>query len=315
MITKPIGARSVVLLIVASAFCLPTRAQQPPQFEVNCTLPFADIAPAHDPFVNCGNCGVASKRASPKADVAKAYESNAKNDFCAATSRIAVVNFSILRAMQKASPKGGNLADRTILHDFFTTHSGTKLGEGDVVKITALILNAHVSDCKTGENVNCSKSGFSNNDIHIPLLDPTAQGGRSQSECSSVTAEISPHFRPEVWANLDMNTPIKNVVRVTGPLFYDNSHKPCLHITQKSKGDAAPYRSSLWEVHPVYKLEVCLSTNLGQCDVASDSTAVWIPYDKWVAMPGTVTNATGAAQRKACSQGRQTAVVSQKCPI
>ena len=45
-----------------------------------------------------------------------------------------------------------------------------------------------------GEGVNCKNSLFDWNDIHIALGETA-----SAEECSSVTAEIIPHFRPAVW--------------------------------------------------------------------------------------------------------------------
>src|ERR1019366_15412 len=97
-----------------------------------------------------------------------------------------------------------------------------------------------------------------------------------------------------------MKTPVKNVVRVTGPLFFDNAHKPCAGLT-KAAGDEAPFRSSLWEIHPVYQFEVCASTDPGKCDVNSDSSAVWMAYDQWIkkASNQSATQATGSADRNA----------------
>src|SRR5882762_10579315 len=46
-----------------------------------------------------------------------------------------------------------------------------------------------------GEGVNCKNSLFDWNDIHVALVDKAS----AKEECSSVTAEIIPHFRPAVW--------------------------------------------------------------------------------------------------------------------
>ena len=39
-------------------------------------------------------------------------------------------------------------------------------------------------------------------------------------------------------------------------------------------GEGNPKRVSLWEVHPIYKFEVCT----GNCDGAG----TWVPLDEWV---------------------------------
>jgi hypothetical protein len=188
-----------------------------------------------------------------------------------------------------------------VLRKFFPLPGGKVIGEGNVVRVKAWVLDAHVSDCPGGEEVNCSLGGFANNDIHIPLLDPAVPAGRNQDECTSVTAEMSPHFRPAAWSQIDLKTPVRNVVRVTGPLFFDNSHNPCISPSHKSPGNKPPFRSSLWEIHPVYQFEVCANADPNQCDVNSENTTVWIPYDKWVGRADVVTEATGQAARDSCN--------------
>ena len=282
------------------------------KLDPGCALPFAEIAPANDPFESCGNCGVVSVKTGTAQASAKAYESKAKNNFCADTSVVTVVDFTVLRAMQGQEVDKSRLGDRQEIHNFFRLPSGRTIGEGDVVRLKAWILNAHVSDCAKGESVNCSRSGFANNDLHIPLLDPTEDAGRSQDECTSVTAEISPHFRPAIWAELDMKTPVKNVVRVTGPLFFDDSHQPCKTLVHTDPGNLAPFRSSLWEIHPVYQLDVCTSVDPNQCDL--NTLDVWIPYDEWVTRPASVTEPTGQKQRKACRARAGGATKPIKCP-
>ena len=285
------------------------------KLEAGCTLPFADIAPAQDPFQVCGNCGVVSATAKPAQVLAKAFESKAKNNFCGDTSAVTVVDFSILRKMQAQPVNKSQLGDRHVLHGFFKLPSGNSIGEGDVVRLKAWVLDAHVSDCPTGENVNCSTPGFSSNDLHIPLLDPTVPEGRSQDECTSVTAEMSPHFRPATWSELDLKTPVKNVVRVTGSLFFDNSHQPCVNTDHTDKVNRAPFRNSIWEIHPVYHFEVCTNTDPSQCDVNSDSPDVWIPYDKWVALPDSVTLPTGKQFRTGCNHPKVgNPTVPGQCP-
>jgi hypothetical protein len=187
---------------------------------------------------------------------------------------------------------------RDSLRSFFPLN-GRKIGEGDVVRLVAFIKDAHISDCESGEDVNCETPGVESNDFHIPLMDPTKPNPRNRPECTSVTAEISPHFRPAKWSIIDLRTPVKNPVRVSGPLFYDDAHEPCVMTGGTLVGES-PQRISLWEIHPVYALDVCSSTDPRQCDVSSDSAAVWTPYDQWVDHNLDKVEATGREQRGQC---------------
>jgi hypothetical protein len=138
------------------------------------------------------------------------------------------------------------------------------LAEGDVVTLEGFVLDAKHDDTFPfgfgGESVNCKNSLLEWNDIHI-ALGQTA----SARECSSVTAEIIPHSRPALWDRFDTNSctkqhvtnplPVKGLrVRITGQLFFDGSHKPNSCSAPAPGGN--PLRRSVWEVHPVYKIEV-----------------------------------------------------------
>lgn len=263
-------------------------------FTLECSkLPFDAIATKPDPFAACGNCGVVSSKAQPAEVAAKAAQSHAKNDFCADTSKITPVTITDLRSFQAQAAKDGlvttDIPDRSKLR---VTLNGGALSEGSVVRLVAWVQDAHLSDCSAGEEVNCKISGSAHSDIHIVLVDP-ASGGRNQDECSSVTAEMSPHFRPAAWSELNKKIPTGNVIRVTGPIFFDNAHVPCAGLVQVKTGphpDRAPFRSSLWEVHPVYEFEVCTNTDATKCKENDDSA--WKPYDQWVKEPGIQTAAT-----------------------
>jgi len=282
---------------VALVLSAGTARPQDPAFNPGCTLPFGSVAPAADSFASCGNCGVVSGAASAAEAAAKAAESKAKNNLCGNLAAKTVVDFSILRNMQALPINKNNLGDRHTLRQIFTV-GNQKIGEGSVVRLKAFVKEAHISDCDGGEEVNCKKTGPQVNDIHIPLVDPSQPNPSAQDECTSVTAEMIPHFRPAAWAQLDMKTPVKNPVRVTGQLFFDNSHDPCVKNPDGTFKRNSPPRSSLWEIHPVYQFEVCAKTDPQQCDVANDS--VWIPYDRWVALPGSVTQPTGQHDRQEC---------------
>ena len=163
------------------------------------------------------------------------------------------------------------------------------VGEGDVVTLVAFVLGSGHSDIPKGESVNCNFPRCIDNDIHIALVQKPGA-----DECTSVTAEIVPHFRPAAWESFDspsFRSFLSNhPVLLTGQLFFDASHTPCSgkkKITPKQakaqgiKPDPPrgnPARRSSWEIHPVYAISVCKFTTTGKCK-PSDQTA-WLPFDQ-----------------------------------
>jgi hypothetical protein len=157
--------------------------------------------------------------------------------------------------------------DRSMLRDLPTSKG--PLSEGQVVRIVAFVIDAHGSNLSGGESVNCKQNGAENNDIHIVLGEPVGQKGPSSDECLSVTAEMSPHFRPEVWTPDALNQHNTHLYRFTGQLFFDASHRPCVG------GKGSPKRRSLWEIHPVYAVDICMDTN-NNCKIDSDEN--WVSF-------------------------------------
>lgn len=272
-----------------------------------CKLPFATIAPTADAHAACGNDGAGKDGAI--APAAKVLEDNAKNNFCADFLHPVTVDFTVLRNMQSQSPSKAPLEapvhpSRASLKNFFTLGQ-QKIGEGTVVRILAIIKDAHVSDCSsgpsTGEEVNCKLVGIEHNDFHIPLLDPSRPNPQLQDECASVTAEMSPHFRPAAWNQIDLKTPTTNPVRITGPLFFDDSHEVCTFSSSGAVTKSVnPKRSSLWEIHPVYQIEVCSSKDPSKCDVNSALAGTWTPYDQWITTHAADATPSGKRQREEC---------------
>lgn len=131
-----------------------------------------------------------------------------------------------------------------------------------MVKFAAFVVDPHYSNVSKGQTVNCKLRGKDQNDIHIVL-------GRASTAdlCDSVTAEMSPHFRPVAWEQITETT-LRHPVRITGKLFFDASH-------------SNPQRISLWEIHPAYAIDVCRSATLVARDANDDS--VWTPLDEWLA--------------------------------
>jgi hypothetical protein len=247
------------------------------KFEPGCKLPFEDIKgmePDGDPLSIDEKCGV---QGDPTAKEPHRLQNSIKNNFCASGSP-ATVTLTTFKKLQKAAddedvPHGStNLPDdRSVLKNLITTSSGDKVGEGTKVRFAAVILAAHYSNVSKGESVNCKKKGQQYNDIHIVLAN-----NANAEPCDTVAAEISPHFRPPAWLpdNLDR---IRRPIRVTGQLFFDASHEPC-----RPGKRASPARVSVWEIHPIYAIDVCTKKTLQSCKAARESD--WVPLHEWFAL-------------------------------
>jgi hypothetical protein len=139
------------------------------------------------------------------------------------------------------------------------------------VRYVAFISNPRNSNTSGGETVNCKKGGVGNNDIHMDLVRNT-----DEPACRSITAEIIPHFRPAIWQVKFLEKVMGRPVRVTGHLFFDASHRPC----RTDKDKVSPKRASVWEIHPVYAIDVCLNKSLSGCPVTNDSK--WLALHEWL---------------------------------
>jgi hypothetical protein len=121
------------------------------------------------------------------------------------------------------------------------------------------------------EHVNCELSVPNSDeyhDIHISIVStPNA------SQCSGMVSEMIPHHRPASWTDTHVNQvkTAKLQVRITGNLMFDSSHVPCQNGQPVGSN---PKRASLWEVHPIYKFEVC---TLGKCS----GDQGWVDLENW----------------------------------
>jgi hypothetical protein len=239
-------------------------------------LPFAAIEVKHPVDNTCGLEGKTTASANSH------LQNKVKNNFCATSDSgqpetITPQKLIDLQAETTVpSGTGKEPGDRKPLQD---------LGEGKLVRMKAFLLEAHHADLGSGESVNCNGGTQAGNDVHIAF---GSQAGTQ--ECDSVTAEISPHYRPASWNQIGhfetYNSTTKkytpnpamaarlqaHAYRVTGQLFFDASHRPCPCGTTCS-----PVRATVWEIHPIYNLEVCKSGTA--CDENTDSD--WIAFDTW----------------------------------
>lgn len=239
------------------------------QFDPGCSLPI--IGAEHHPIDD--GCPIDGDH--PK-DAKERARSRAKNNFCAAGQGVPITQ-DILKALEgKSGPaRKGDFSDRAILLGGVLSMGGLTYGEGMKVQYVGFVMDAHYSNAtkskgKAGEVVNCHQPGGEMNDIHIPL-------GASPSDdpCNSITVEMSPHGRPANWTPEHLNALGSHPIRVTGQLFFDDAHHACTEQQRQS-----PPRASVWEVHPVYAVDVCKGTSLREC--AADSATNWTSLDNWL---------------------------------
>lgn len=205
------------------------------------------------------------------------WQNHAKNNFCptggsATPTLTSILELVALQTKVQQIPninfgnprqhplttKGGPITDRSPL---------ATLGEGALVQLIGYV---KVARQEGAESVNCGTNVPNDpayHDIHISIVLSSAD-----QECSGVVVEMTPHHRPEAWNAVNVNAVAKAglLVRVTGQRMFDSSHTPCQSGSPIS-GD--PSRISLWEVHPIYKFEVCPQ---GNC-----TTGGWVPLEAW----------------------------------
>ena len=210
---------------------------------------------------------------------AEATQNKAKNNFCAAGTA-APITIDEMKSLQNKVQQNkkinfGNPREHPLSATPGPVTSRAPLialGEGKLRTLEGFIMIARQEG---GEGVNCGNNVVNHplfHDIHISIVG--AKEDIHGDECDSVVVEMSPHHRPEVWnkSNLLKVAGRHAQVRVTGQLFFDSSHSPCQDGASVS-GD--PKRASLWEIHPIYKLDVC---DAADCSAAEK----WLSLDEWL---------------------------------
>jgi hypothetical protein len=267
-------------------------------FVPQCDLPYSQIAKKNPIDKSCPPEGTPD---SP--NHAKEYQ--AKNNLCAPEPSINVTLADVI-AMQKdvendtripIGQRDTPVPDRSVLRNIHTMSNGRKIGEGDRIRLVAFVTGAKATgttsrpDGTAGEGVNCRHLGAAINDIHIDIgSSPTTKA------CDGIVVEMIPHFRPAVWTPANLHKLRSRPVRVTGHLFLDSRHNLSTCSNPSTRGD--PPRISLWEVHPVYAVDVCKSADLSECAISNDGR--WVPFDRWLASP-----AAKGAKRLAKKPARQ----------
>jgi hypothetical protein len=258
-----------IAFVIAGISLLSTVGKAQPGFNAGCTKPFfpspapKTLAPID---AQCPLGGEANQKAPETA------QNKAKNNFCAvapADPSITVAKMVAMQADVESNTainfgKSGPTTDRTPLK---------AMGEGQQRVLQGYVFIARQEG---KEAVNCGptfpdKTETMDHDIHISIVGDISQV--HGNECESVVAEMSPHHRPDSWnpANLQAVAFQHLPVRITGQLFFDSSHSPCVDGKSQA-GD--PHRASLWELHPIYKFEVCPTSDC--------SGGGWQTLDAWI---------------------------------
>jgi hypothetical protein len=238
----------------------------------------------------CGNTGCDKGAANDK-------QNAMKNNFCAPVDQIILITLQTFGDLGDAStnlasiPKGEPPPSRVPLNNIIKLANGAKLGEGKTVAFVSYVLDARHSNVDkddplnkgNGESVQCNLLGCAYNDIHITL----AESPDEKAMCRTVVAEIIPHYRPPSWDlfdSPDYEAYFKtHPVKITGQLFFDGSHVPC---GKDGKAGSNPARNNnkdferlaLWEIHPIYAIEICKSTDKTQCRASNQDA--WIPFSE-----------------------------------
>jgi hypothetical protein len=295
----------LILFCVVTAFVV---AAEEPVFTPDMTeVPFAKIAQRHEIDRTCPNTGKKDNNLFHYAQNA------AKNNFSVkgASIPIAFTDFDRLEQSSRQKIEAGEIklegkypADRALLQNLIKI-DGKPAGEGTAVSLEAYVFNAQYVNTKFnldkeghgrhGEAVDCDNPELDWNDMHIALC---ATSNPNTEECLTVTAEISPHYRPAIWSRFHdgQNALVEAVipgllkqrvvqnhqagtelvrVRLSGPLFYDASHTPCNFDGEKVTERHAPLRRAIWEIHPVYRIEIFETKD-----------NKWIDLDQWAEFKG-----------------------------
>ena len=241
------------------------------KFQPTCELPFPLATERREISDTCGVEG--SGRGGKALSTGNRLQNHAKNNLCASGPAVDLDFKDFLRLQKTVDEDLGieyghsNLPDdRSPLKKVIKV-GGKDVGEGSLVRYVGYINHPRNSNVSKGETVNCNKSGAASNDIHVDILkDP------EENICSSITVEIIPHYRPKLYNVNYLKELQDRPFRFTGQMFFDGAHKPCKTLTGPGGN---PKRATVWEIHPVYAVDVCRHRDIKKCK-ATDNAA-WLP--------------------------------------
>ncbi|HXI24447.1 MAG TPA: hypothetical protein VNG71_11340 [Pyrinomonadaceae bacterium] len=238
----------------------------------------------------CGNTGCFKSAANDK-------QNAQKNNFCAPTDSVTPVTLATFGQLNDASnnepsiPKGEPPESRAKLANIIKLGNGKRVGEGKTVSFVGYVLDARHSNVDkdnpltagNGESVQCNLLGCAYNDIHITL----AEDPHESKLCNTIVGEIVPHYRPPAWDLFDSPDYVSffktHPVKIIGQLFFDGSHVPCIAEGKAGNNPARDNakdfeRLALWEIHPIYALDLCKFTDKTKCDPANHNA--WLPFSE-----------------------------------
>lgn len=286
---------ALALFAARAAPVAPPAPQEGQPFDPGCTLPFDAIkTPGLAIDAQCPKGGHSAILGGSQPHI---LQNLAKNNFCV-TGAPLPVSYNVFVGLQTAVNNMSGLvwgsgqklpADRSVLQNLSVKDGARSLtvGEGSKVVHVAYVSAYEFADTHGGEDVNCNLNGDDTNDIHLTLRQTPGlilkrPATLPDPRCDSVSAEISPHFRPAAWNKLASSSSnaifTARPLRITGALTFDAEHKPC---TAGKPATGSPVRISVWEIHPVYAVDVCKNTTLAKCKATDD--AAWTPFDKFKA--------------------------------
>jgi hypothetical protein len=163
------------------------------------------------------------------------------------------------------------------LFGIYTTTENATIGEGSIVKFAAWLMKLRKGG---SESCNCHPNSTDKASIDMHLVLISSSDRENTPECKSVTAEISPHFRPDQWDGDALLKTNDHPLRFTGQLMYDAAHRPCSGSPPKGS-QGTPSRIASWEIHPVYGIDVCTKKSLSSCKADNNDSSLWVPLDQW----------------------------------
>ena len=117
--------------------------------------------------------------------------------------------------------------------------------EGVAISMIGYLVAIKPQDGGSGETTNCRWTSYAETDWHMALVEEPGQGERF-----AVVVETTPRIRikHKRWteANLDSWLDKDLPVRISGWLMFDPEHR----------NHMGKYRKSMWEIHPITKIEV-----------------------------------------------------------
>ena len=117
--------------------------------------------------------------------------------------------------------------------------------EGVAVSVVGFIVAVKKQSGGGGEATNCHFNTTNFVDTHVALVEAAGQG-----EADAIVVEPTPRFygaHPSwLFAKLQGLDHSADPVRISGWLLFDPVHK----------GHLGTYRATLWEIHPITKIEV-----------------------------------------------------------